>query len=75
MFVFSELNNLEYILEKRRLGYANMDLVGRAMRHFVERCRHEDFRKAAHYLVDIAGYQDTIKTVVKNLVSRADHVS
>jgi hypothetical protein len=38
-YVYAELNNLEYSLEKYRLGYMRPELAARALRTFQDRCR------------------------------------
>jgi hypothetical protein len=38
MFVFAELDNLEYVLEKLKLGYVRQELAERAVRNFRSRC-------------------------------------
>ena len=42
MFMFSELDNLEYILEKHRQRYVHRDLVSRAIQHFWQRCKDRE---------------------------------
>ena len=69
MFIYSELDNPEYILEKRCLGYVELDLVGRALQHFEERCKEKEFRDAALRLVNSAGYKRGTKHVVKRIVN------
>jgi hypothetical protein len=43
MFVFGELDILEYILGKRQLGYVHENLAERAIRHFHSRCHNREF--------------------------------
>jgi hypothetical protein len=53
MFIFAELDKLEYILEKFKLGYVRQDLVERAIRAFRARCEASaDFRQAVQKLIE-----------------------
>ncbi len=47
MFVFAELDNLEYVLGKHRLGYVRVGLACQALRAFEARCDDDGFRDAA----------------------------
>ena len=47
MYVFIELDNLEYAIEKYRIGYMRPELARRALRTFRLRCTNEDFRTRA----------------------------
>lgn len=42
MFVFAELDNLEYVLEKYRLAYVKEELAKRALLAFISRCAGDD---------------------------------
>lgn len=75
MFVFAELDNLEYVLEKYQLGYAREELAERAWRSFKSRCiDSEAFRKCAlHFLGEkeggeiALGFQKTTRMVVRHV--------
>jgi hypothetical protein len=73
MFVFSEIDNLEYILDKYCLGYVDIPLVRRAIAHFKGRCLEGAFRKAALHCIGtdngkpLAGYSDGTREIVKRL--------
>ncbi|HYZ62049.1 MAG TPA: hypothetical protein VE650_06300 [Acetobacteraceae bacterium] len=77
MFVFAELDNLEYILEKHCLRYVHRDLVHRSLRHFSARCRDRDggarFRAEVYRWVgrqgdnEEAGYQERTRKVASYL--------
>jgi len=45
MFLFAELDNLEYILQKHCLGYVDQILVDRALQHFWARCMDANIGK------------------------------
>jgi hypothetical protein len=45
MLVFAEIDNLEYVLMKYRLGYVNFVLTNRSIRTFRAQCAKENFRK------------------------------
>jgi len=38
MYVFAELDNLEYVIERYKLGYVSAELAGRGLRTFRSRC-------------------------------------
>jgi hypothetical protein len=77
MFVFAELDNLEYVLEKYKLGYVRQVLVHRALRTFRSRSADFDFRKRSLYWVGEQegdevekGYHKTTRVAVRYIVSR-----
>ncbi|MFC0341184.1 hypothetical protein [Paracoccus niistensis] len=47
MFVFSELDNLEYAIGKYKHDFIDDELASRAVKHFLLRCADHRFRKAA----------------------------
>jgi hypothetical protein len=84
MFIFSELDTLEYVLEKYKLGFVRRELAERAIRGFTSRCRDQDevlgreFRTATLYWIgtnegnQVAhGYHETTRRVVRFIVSRS----
>lgn len=75
MFVFSEIDNLEYIIEKHCLGYVNPSLVGRALKHFQQRCKDDEFRASVTEWVNRGGYSERTRRVAEHLVSKAEKVS
>ena len=68
-FVYSELDNLEYIMEKYRLGYVEHELVGRAMKHFVARCEESRFCEEAKKRAKGSGYTNTTARLVMKLAT------
>lgn len=78
MFVFAELDNLEYVLEKYQLGYASRELAERALRNFESRCSEsERFRNTALYFLGAEegkqvaqGFQPTTRMIVRHACHR-----
>lgn len=76
MFTFAELDNLEYVLEKYKLGYVRQELAERAIRAFRSRC--EDNPRFCHEaLVWIGaeegqerakGYEPTTREIVRHII-------
>jgi hypothetical protein len=71
MLVYTELDNLEYVSEKYKLGYVQPEMARRALRHFTARCMdpsHGDrFRTEAASRVEAAGYEETTRDIVRSL--------
>lgn len=64
MYVYLELDNLEYIVLRYQLGFVSRTLLRRAVRTFSSRCESEAFSSLAIQLVQGAGYAvGTIKVV------------
>jgi hypothetical protein len=64
MYVYSELDNLEYVVEKYYLGYMKPRHALRGLRTFYERCLRQCFRDRALQCVRFMGYNEsTIKVV------------
>lgn len=68
MYVFLELDNLEYMIMRYQFGYVSSRLLQRAIRTFLSRCRSEDFGKLAVKLVTGSGYMQKTAEVTKLLV-------
>ncbi len=73
MYVFTELDNLEYAIEKYKLGYMSTTNAYRALETFMARCRpSRDFCEAALRLVrGNNGYTETTIKVVEAVVEQA----
>lgn len=73
MFVFAELDNLEYLLGKYRLRFVRADLACRALHGFTSRCEDRRFREAAVVWVqrDGIGYEPSTRTAVETLAQTA----
>lgn len=72
MFVFAELDNLEYVLEKYKLGYVRQGLAERALRGFRSRCSDPRFcQEALSWLGQeegqerARGYERTTREIVR----------
>ncbi len=81
MFVFAELDNLEYALEKFKLGYIRRELVERAIRTFSSRCvENQSFREECTVWIGTdadnegraKGYHDTTRDAVRRIVTSLD---
>lgn len=68
MLVFREIDNLECIIQKYRLGLVGADLAVRAAMVFIARCSDDDFRGTAHEIVgEGSAYMPTTCHVVRAL--------
>jgi hypothetical protein len=65
MYVFTELDNLEYALEKYRLGYMTLNHANRALRTFRSRCLSPLFRESVLACVRTSGYAPHAEEVVE----------
>jgi hypothetical protein len=75
MFVFAELDNLEYILEKYKLGYVKQELAERALRTFRSRCEDNPFcERVLFFLGDqegkqqVKGYEKTTRETARYII-------
>lgn len=57
MYVYIELDNLEYIIEKYKLGFIRTETALRGLRTFKTRCRSKEFRDLALHQVHEGGLQ------------------
>jgi hypothetical protein len=65
MWVFAELDNLEYVLEKYRRGYIEPEQAYRSFRMFLSRCVHDEkFTRRALKFSGTPSYHETIASVV-----------
>lgn len=71
MYVFMELDNLQYALEKYRLGYSSAYQAMRIVDVFAARCKSEKFLATAHQLVrdDYGSYTGETRRAVSRLKS------
>lgn len=70
MYVFIELDNLEYAIEKYKIGYMRPELARRALRTFRLRCASAEFRELAHGRVSNTKnleYTETTREVVRRV--------
>ena len=69
LLVFAELDNLEYVVEKYRLGHISDEQAYRGWRAFRSRCKNPRFCEAAtKWVQESEGYQDTTSDVVERTV-------
>ncbi len=71
MYVYLELDNLEYVILRYQLGYLRAPLLRRAVRTFSSRCESPAFCKLANEIVNGAGYSQATVDVVSVLVAQA----
>lgn len=65
MYTYLELDNLEYAMEKYRLGYMTPEQALRSLRTFKSRCESPDFRMlAVQCCVPARGYNPATEEVV-----------
>lgn len=72
MYVYLELDNLEYVIIRYQLGYLRLPLLRRAVRTFGSRCESQEFCSIANEIVNGAGYAQVTVDVVKVLVAHAN---
>lgn len=86
MYVFMELDNLEYVIEKHKRGYIEAEQAARGLRTFHSHCKNifkmidednteKSFRDLAYKWVHKAGYQDTTKQVVSTICNEFGNIS
>jgi hypothetical protein len=72
MRVFNQLDNLEYVLGKYRLGYISTDIVYRAVRNFKTECAQDWFRtKTLEWLNQIEAYTRDTKCAARYIVDES----
>lgn len=67
-YVYTELDNLEYVIEKYSIGFMSTQNAYRGVQCFSSRCFSIDFSKRALRLVKLAGYNDNTIGVVEIIV-------
>ena len=71
MYVFLELDNLEYMIIRYKLGYVRKNLLRRAIRTFSSRCYSDKFCLLATQLVGGSGYEPRTGQVTRLLIEHA----
>jgi len=71
MYVYLELDNLEYMIFRYQLGFVRKPLFRRAVRTFSSRCESRPFGELAKVLVDGAGYDTKTVEIANILVAQA----
>jgi hypothetical protein len=67
MYVFSEIDNLEYVIQKYKYGYMSTDQALRGVKTFKARCKHDKFRERAESCLEMGGYNVGTVDVFKNV--------
>jgi hypothetical protein len=67
MYVYAELDNLEYVIEKYRLGYMNAEQACRGLRTFQLRCWSPRFRRITRHRVHSGDYNSGTADVVERV--------
>ena len=70
--VYTELDNLEYAVEKYRLGYMKDEFAHRALKTFENRCQYPEFRRLVLEMVDNVGHTDRTANVVRLAIKRVE---
>jgi hypothetical protein len=71
MYFFSEADNLEYVIEKYKLGYIGAEHAARGADTFRIRCRQPKFRETLEKYIDAVGYQNDTRRVAWRLYKTA----
>ena len=66
-YIYSELDNLEYVVEKYNLGYMKAQVALRGLRTFYQRCALPIFRKHALKCARSMAYNESTCTVVRKV--------
>lgn len=67
MWVFSELDNLEYVIQKYRRGYIEPDQMCRALHAFQSRCNDPEFMQRAVGFCRGPNYHPSLRSVVRRV--------
>ena len=67
MYVYVEIDNLEYVIEKYLKGYMETKDALRGVTTFKSRCVSEEFRKLVCKQVSLAGYKSTTIEIVHKI--------
>jgi hypothetical protein len=71
MYVYAELDNLEYVIEKYYRGLMDPGVALRSLHLFRGRCEYANFRGAALYLASVASYNESTLHLVRRLCDDA----
>jgi len=69
-YVYVQLDNLEYALERYMQGLAPAYTTSRAVMTFANRCLSEEFRSRAAKQLPAASYSPVVHRVVKNVIAK-----
>lgn len=74
MYVYVELDNLEYVIERYKLGYMKTKQACRGLRTFQLRCWSPQFRRIAHHRVHAGDYHSRTARVVDRVFDEIEKV-
>jgi hypothetical protein len=74
MYVYAELDNLEYVIEKYRLGYMNAEQACRGLRTFQLRCWSPRFRRITYHRVQSGDYNPGTADVVERVCEEIERL-
>jgi len=74
MYVYLEIDNLEFVLMRYELGHVSDLLFDRSLRMFKSRCESAEFKEIACALVNKAGYTDSLRNTVFHLCGELNMV-
>lgn len=66
-YVYTEIDNLEYVIEKYCLGFMSVRTTYRGIICFISRCQDIEFINLAIKLAEKAGYNATTEDILKNI--------
>jgi len=69
MYVFSELDNLEFVFQKAKFGLIYPEFAFRAVKIFIARAENEKFAQRSSQLVVTGRYNDDFQKLVNQLLS------
>lgn len=70
MYVYVEIDNLEYATQKYKMRFMVLDDVYREVTLFESRCVSEEFRCYASSQVDVAGYRQDTREIVHRIIAK-----
>jgi len=72
MYVFAEIDNLDYVMQKYQYGFMSSEQALRGVRTFRARCVHRKFRDRAAGCLEVGGYGNEIKEVFRRICDQID---
>jgi hypothetical protein len=72
MYVFSEIDNLEYVVQKYKYGYMSAEQARRGVKTFKARCKHDKFRERARSCIKLGGYTEETEGIFNNVCEEID---
>jgi hypothetical protein len=68
MYIFSELDNLEFIFQKAKFGLIYPEFAYRAVKIFIARAENDKFARRASQLVKSGRYNEDFQNLVTELI-------